>query len=223
MEDWAEEEKGSNGSPTENPNRPIKIDSEGHTLPTVIRGFVDGVFYSGGGGAPIYRRVKSATVEAAPKLREASRNSARDLMTWTRKGSSLRALLVITAGSITLLSLSGLMVFMFFLFAATANAIVISFLVSLAAAGGFLAFFFACLAAVYVGFLSVAIFIISTVTFLTIVGVLIASGWIGFFLVVWYAVRKSMELTKKSVTMTSSAISAYSSARHQPRHDGKFE
>jgi hypothetical protein len=49
-------------------------------------------------------------------------------------------------GTITLTTLTGLLIFMSFLLVATANAIIIvSVLMSLAAAGGFLALSFACL------------------------------------------------------------------------------
>ena len=65
---------------------------------------------------------------------------------------------------------------MLFFLAATVNAIVISFLMALAAAGGFLAFFFACVTAIYIGVLSVAVFVISTATISAIIAVLIATG-----------------------------------------------
>ncbi|RWW28750.1 hypothetical protein GW17_00006744 [Ensete ventricosum] len=84
---------------------------------------------------------------------------------------------------------------------------------SLAAAGGFLAIFFACLTAIYIGAVSFAIFIISTATISAIIAIIIATGWIGFFWIIWLAVKKSLDLTKQSVRMTSSAISAYSAAR----------
>ncbi|KAJ4792950.1 voltage-dependent L-type calcium channel subunit [Rhynchospora pubera] len=228
MAEWGEETEGSNGVFLQDDlNRPIKVESimsEGHTLPTVVRGFVDGVISSDGAypPPPFLRRVRIAATDAAPKLKDASKNSARDLVVWTRQGSSLRALLVITVGSITLVSVTAVTVFMFFLLAAMANAVVVSFFVSLAAAGGFLAFFFACLTAIYVGVLCVAFFVISTVTVSAIIATLIATGWIGFFLLVWYAARKTMELSKKSVTMATSAVSAYSAAR-QARNSNKVD
>ncbi|GFY87603.1 hypothetical protein Acr_05g0012420 [Actinidia rufa] len=121
----------------------------------------------------------------------------------------------------------------------TVNAIVISLLVSLAAAGGFLALFFAFMTAIYIGALSVAVFVISTATISAIVAVVIttelwkpwaaelltvevgehnAGGWIGFFWTVWLATKKSVSLVKHSLTMTGSALSAYSSARHARRY-----
>ena len=75
-----------------------------------------------------------------------------------------------------MISLTGLLIFMSFLLVATANAIIVSVLMSLAAAGGFLALFFACLVAVYVGAVSIAIFVISATVISAIVGVLIATG-----------------------------------------------
>lgn len=65
---------------------------------------------------------------------------------------------------------------MLFLLAATFNAIVISFLVSLAVAGGFLALFFASATAIYIGALSIAIFAICTVAFWAVVAILITTG-----------------------------------------------
>lgn len=106
MAERGDETEGSNGvASPEDLNRPIEVESimaEGHTLPTVVRGFVDGVLSSDGPSPPppFLRRVRTAATDAAPKLREASRNSARDLVVWTKQGSSLRALLVITVSYI---------------------------------------------------------------------------------------------------------------------------
>ncbi|KAL6598468.1 hypothetical protein ACP70R_046167 [Stipagrostis hirtigluma subsp. patula] len=187
--------------------------AEGDTLPGVLRSFLDGVG-GGGGDEPLLRRLRAASCEAAPRLREASRNSARDLLEWTRRGSGLRAILVISAGTITLIALTGLLIFMFFLLVATANAVIVSVLMSLAAAGGFLAIFFACLVAVYIGAVSIATFAISATVFSAIVGVMIATGWAGFFWMIWFAARKSMDLTKHSIGVTGSAIQSYSASRH---------
>uniref|UniRef100_A0A0A9FVS7 Uncharacterized protein n=1 Tax=Arundo donax TaxID=35708 RepID=A0A0A9FVS7_ARUDO len=186
------------------------------TLLVVLRSFVDGVCSPGAGGGdePLLRRLRAASSEAAPRLREASRNSARDLLEWTRRGSGLRAILVISVGTITLIALTGLLIFMFFLLVATANAVVVSVLMSLAAAGGFLAIFFACLVAVYIGAVSIATFAFSATVISAIVGVMIATGWVGFFWMIWFAARKSMDLTKHSIGMTSSAIQSYSTSRH---------
>jgi hypothetical protein len=131
-----------------------------------------------GDASSFLERVRNSVAENGPKLREASERTGREILLWTRRGSSLRALLVITMGTIVLLTTMALVVFTLFFVAATANAIIISLLISLAVAGGFLALFFLCLTGVYIGALSVAAFVISTATVSAVVSVLIASGWL---------------------------------------------
>ncbi|XP_023514904.1 uncharacterized protein LOC111779077 [Cucurbita pepo subsp. pepo] len=164
-------------------------------------------------GSSLFQRVKVSITENGPAVEKACRNIGRDVLCWTRRGSPLRALLVISVGTIALLALTGLLIFLLFFLAATFNAVVISLLVSLAAVGGFLALFFACITAVYIGALTVALFVISTATISAIVAVVIAAGWIGFFCVVWLAIRKSFGIAKQSMSAGSSAISAFSHAR----------
>ncbi|BAT05504.1 Os08g0425800 [Oryza sativa Japonica Group] len=88
--------KAPNGEASGGGGRPVEVED---TLPGVLRSFVDGVCSQGGGGGggePLLRRIRAASCETAPRLREASRNSARDLLEWTRRGSGLRAILVIS-------------------------------------------------------------------------------------------------------------------------------
>ncbi|XP_044978388.1 uncharacterized protein LOC123445469 [Hordeum vulgare subsp. vulgare] len=206
--------KMANGEASDDSGRAVEVSGGEDTLPAVLRSFVDGVRPPpGDGGDPLLQRLRAASCEAAPRLRDASRNSARDLLAWTKQGSGLRAILVVSVGTITLISLTGLLIFMSFLLVATANAIVVSVLMSLAAAGGFLALFFACLVAVYVGAVSIAIFVISTTVISAIVAAMIATGWIGFFWTIWFAARKSLDLTKHSIGMTTSAVQSYSASR----------
>ncbi|KAJ3677446.1 hypothetical protein LUZ60_003170 [Juncus effusus] len=223
-EEEEEEEVNSSELPDgmkNNPDRSIQIDdgpdaSADDSLPAVFRSFFDGVVYSHGGESqPLIRRVKDAASEHAPRLRDASRNSAANLIAWTRRGSALRHLFVISVGSIALISLTGVLVFMAFLAALTVNSVVISLLMSLAAFGGFLAIFFALLTAIYVGALSVAIFVISAATISTIIAISIVSGWVGLFLMVWIIGKKSLDLTKQSIDLSCSAVSAYSSSRQR--------
>lgn len=84
--------------------------------------------------------------------------------------------LLLQVGTVTFVALTALLVFMLFFLAATINAIVISLLISLAAAGGFLALFFAFVTAIYIGALAIAIFAISVTTFWSIVAILIITG-----------------------------------------------
>ncbi|MED6134866.1 hypothetical protein PIB30_040957 [Stylosanthes scabra] len=162
--------------------------------------------------APLLNRITASFSRNAPLIPEASRNTARGILHWTRAGSPLRSLLLISVGTISLLTLTGLLVFTLFFLFATINAVIVSLLISLAVAGGCLAFFFACVAAIYVAALSVAIFAISMVIFWTIVAVMVTTAWIGFFYTVWLVTRKSLELTKRSLSVTGSAISTYSAA-----------
>lgn len=164
-------------------------------------------------GSSLFQRVKVSVAENGPAVGQACRNFGRDVLCWTRRGSPLRAVLVISVGTIVLLALTGSLIFLLFFLAATLNAIIISLLVSLAAVGGFLALFFACVTAIYIGALGVALFVISTATISAIVAVVIAAGWIGFFCLVWLAARKSFRLVKRSMSASNSAISAFSYAR----------
>eukprot|EP01018_Ginkgo_biloba_P005233 Gb_18552 [translate_table: standard] len=110
--------------------------------------------------------------------------------------------------------------FMLFFLAATTNTIVVSLLMSLAVVGGFMVFFFTCLTAIYVGALSIAAFVISAATLVTVSAVVIAAGWIGFFWLVWQGIRKSLNVTRSSFLMTASALAAISTkgSTRNPNH-----
>ncbi|GMI63424.1 LDAP Interacting Protein [Hibiscus trionum] len=126
--------------------------------------------------APLLQRIKVSVSENVARLGEASRNTSRSVLPppcssrhfcWERYIS------------------------------ATVNAMIISFLIALAAAGGFLATFFACVTLIYI-----AAFVISTAT----ISAIIAAGWVGFFWALCLGAKKSMHLAKHS------ALSPYSSA-----------
>ncbi|XP_020226416.1 uncharacterized protein LOC109807786 [Cajanus cajan] len=184
------------------------------TLPEVLNRIASAILFPEPAYAgSILRRIKVSVSDNAPLLPDASRNSARDVILWTRRGTPFRALFVISVGTVAFVALTGLLVFMLFFLAATINAIVISLLMSLAAAGGFLALFFAFVTAIYIGALTVAIFAISVTTFWAIVAILIITGWIGFIYTVWLVTRKSFGFAKHSLGVTGSAISSYTTAR----------
>ena len=86
------------------------------------------------------------------------------------------SLLFVQVGTITLLTMTGVLVFLLFLAAATINTVIVSFFMSLAAAGGFLAMFFASVAVIYIGVLSVAAFVISSATISAIIAAVIVTG-----------------------------------------------
>ncbi|XP_043696037.1 uncharacterized protein LOC122646529 [Telopea speciosissima] len=204
----------------------VKIENrrEQETLFGVLHRFFAEIFFldpnSSAASSSLLERIKASVSHNAPLLCQGFKNSSQDLLQWTRRGSPLRAILVVSVGTIILLSLTGLLVFILFFLAATTNAVIVSLLISLAAAGGFLAIFFTCVTAIYIGALSVAAFAIATATVSTIIAVLIATGWIGFFWTVWLATKKSMGLAKHSLTMTGSAVSAYSAALRARHHHG---
>ncbi|KAJ4840892.1 hypothetical protein Tsubulata_010396 [Turnera subulata] len=218
----AGEVDGINGVDFNEKKGPHHHHKEDPTIHGVLHRMISTIFFPDPGStaasSPLLHRIKSTVAENTPALKEASRNTGTKVLQWTRRGSPLRALLVISVGTIALLALTGLLVFMLFFAAATVNAVVISLLVSLAAAGGFLALFFACVTAVYIGALSVAVFVISTATIAAIAAALIVTGWIAFFWTLWLVTKKGAGVAKHSLTMTGSAISAYSSARHARRY-----
>ncbi|KAD4584108.1 hypothetical protein E3N88_21709 [Mikania micrantha] len=71
---------------------------------------------------------------------------------------------------------SGMLEFMVVFVAATVNAIVISFLISLAAVGGFYVDFFACMEIMYLGFLFITAFVTFTIPMSSIIVALVAAG-----------------------------------------------
>ncbi|KAD4584110.1 hypothetical protein E3N88_21711 [Mikania micrantha] len=123
---------------------------------------------------------------------KASLNTKREVVIWTC-GRPLRALLVVlagivtllvvSAGIVTLLALSGMLEFMVVFVAATVNAIVISFLISLAAVGGFYVDFFACMEIMYLGFLFITAFVTFTIPMSSIIVALVAAGPTKVYLV----------------------------------------
>ncbi|GAU12386.1 hypothetical protein TSUD_253370 [Trifolium subterraneum] len=222
----AEENSNSNGNTVyvehHHQNEQEELDNLKHskpkpvtqTLPEVVNHLISAILFPESADATsLLHRIKNSVADNVPLLPEASKNSANDVIIWTRRGSPLRALLVISVGTVSFVSLTGLLVFTLFFLAATINAIVISLLMSFAAAGGFLALFFVCATGIYIGSLSIAIFVISVTTFWTIVAILIISGWVGFFYIVWLITRKSFGFAKHSLSVTGSAITSYSTSR----------
>ena len=101
----------------------------------------------------------------------------------------VKLLVLLQIGTIVILTTIALVVFTLFFVAATANAIIISLLVSLAVAGGFLSLFFLSLSPTYIGALSVAAFVISTVTVSAVVSILFASGLYYSVLVLFWTLE----------------------------------
>lgn len=172
-------------------------------------------------GMGVIERTKQAFKENTPRIKHSARNSTHNLMHWMHQGGLWRAFLVISVGMILLLSLTGLGAFMLIFLAATTNTIIVGFLMSLAAVGGFMVLFFTCLTAIYVGALSIAAFVISVTTLITITAVAVVAGWIGFFWLVFEAIRKGLGFTRSSFMMTTSAIVAM--AGNRPGQNTNFK
>ena len=70
------------------------------TLYGVFRRVVAEIFFpdqgSGYGSSALLHRIKGSLAENVPLLRDALKNTGRDLLLWTRRGTPLRALLVVS-------------------------------------------------------------------------------------------------------------------------------
>lgn len=68
------------------------------TLYSVFHRFLSAILFPDHGTdpAPLLHRIKTSVAHNVPLLREAAGNTARNVLIWTRRGSPLRALLVIS-------------------------------------------------------------------------------------------------------------------------------
>lgn len=204
--------------------RGVVGEGEGEGLHGLLRRLMAAIFFpaSASPPTPLMRRFKSAVSDLAPLFPPAAQNTAAAVLAWVRAGSLFRALVVASVGMITLVALTGLLLTGLFFLAATANFIIICFLISLALLGGTVAFFIVCVTAVYIGVLSVATFVISAVAVSIIISVLTATGCVGFFWVAWMMWKKTILLGKQSLDMTSAMLSAYPARYdHHLHFDGK--
>jgi hypothetical protein len=74
-------------------------EEEEESLYGVFRRLISEIFFPDGeqrGRASLLHRIKASVVENGPLLREASGKTGRKVLSWTRRGSPLRALLVIS-------------------------------------------------------------------------------------------------------------------------------
>lgn len=215
-------EEDNNYSPT-NDFKKGGGEAEPESLYAAVSGLLSSIFFpdpnSSVASSPLLHRIRVSLGDNLPRLRDASRTSGLKVLRWARRGSPLRLLLVVSVGTITLLTLTGILVFLLVLAAATINAIIVSLFISLAAAGGFLAMFFASVAVIYIGVLSIAAFVISSATISAIIAAVIVTGWIGFFWTLWVALKKSAGFAKHSVSVTGSALTAWQTHRHRQPHD----
>lgn len=91
VEHEEEEEEETNNLKHRN-TKPVK-----QTLPEVLNRLASTILFPDpADGTSLLRRIKNSVADNAPLIPEASRNSANDVLVWTRRGSPLRALLVIS-------------------------------------------------------------------------------------------------------------------------------
>lgn len=75
---------------------------KGVTLLDIFNRFVSAVFSSDNNkNGHLIQRIKGSISENAPLLHQASKNTAQNVYSWTRKGTPLRALLVLSVSSIS--------------------------------------------------------------------------------------------------------------------------
>lgn len=93
----------SDGDGTTHRHRPEM--QEGETLYSVFHRLLSSIFFPDvrGERAPLLHRIKGSVADNVPLLREASGNTGRNVLLWTRRGSPLRALLVISVSISSLL------------------------------------------------------------------------------------------------------------------------
>lgn len=73
------------------------------TLLTILNRLIAAIFFpSPNSSAPLLHRIKTALAENVPLLRDASKNTAARVLEWTRRGSPLRALLVVSVSPLLL-------------------------------------------------------------------------------------------------------------------------
>ncbi|KAE8684682.1 KANADI like transcription factor, putative isoform 1 [Hibiscus syriacus] len=65
------------------------------TLQDALHRLISSIIYPEA-SAPLLQRIKISVSENVPRLGEASRNTSRSVLQWTRRGSPLRALIVIS-------------------------------------------------------------------------------------------------------------------------------
>ncbi|KAG6554841.1 hypothetical protein Mapa_003424 [Marchantia paleacea] len=142
----------------------------------------------------------------APRLKQAAKQSSEDLVRWINQGGPWRSFLITVTGLIALLGLTGVAAFLVFFVIATANTFVVAVLGSMAAVGACVALFFAALTAIYIGALSIAVFVISSIAFMTMLAVVTAAGWIAFWWASWQIVKKVLAVARGSIALTASSL-----------------
>lgn len=182
---------------------------------TIVKDLIEGLRGGDGptsNGKSTVQRYRSAIMKTAPRVNTSVRLMSADLVHWMNRGGPWRAFLILSTGVITSVGLSGVFLFLLFLITATVNTVIVALLGSVAAVGAVAALFFTALTGIYIGVLTIAACVISTVVFFTVVAVLTVAGWIAFWWVVWLGAKKFYQIAQGSVSFAGSTIhNTYSS------------
>lgn len=74
------------------------------TLYDVLHRMLSTIFFSDSDGSePLLQRIKNSLSDNGPLLKDATSNTGRKILLWTRRGSPLRALLVISVSTVTVI------------------------------------------------------------------------------------------------------------------------
>ncbi|XP_047256496.1 uncharacterized protein LOC107850649 isoform X1 [Capsicum annuum] len=74
----------------------INQEDKGVTLFDILNNFISAIFNYNNNDGKLIERIKGSISENVPLIQQASKNTAHNVYAWTRKGSSFRALLVVS-------------------------------------------------------------------------------------------------------------------------------
>ncbi|XP_024533764.1 uncharacterized protein LOC112347300 isoform X1 [Selaginella moellendorffii] len=172
----------------------------------------------------VLARMRALAYEKGPRAQTAARQTMADLHRWMQESGHLKIALLgavstlfnlffdddlfLQVGLVGLAALVALATFVVVFVSATANAMMISLILSISLVGFLMASFFTSLTAVYVGALLAAGVTISSLTFFSICGMIMAAGWFTFSWGIWNFVRKIFQIVRYSAGSVWSALSS---------------
>lgn len=97
----------TNGESYDDSYKIKQMKDEEVTLYGVLSRLISSILFPDPGtSSPLVQRIKASVSSSVPLLRDASKNTGRDILQWTRRGSHLRALLVVSVSMRMLVYLS---------------------------------------------------------------------------------------------------------------------
>jgi len=160
---------------------------------------------------PILRRIRLQLQQNGPRLQSAVTRSVGDCRDWVVAGGTARILLALTLLSVAGAAAAGITLFGAIFAVATANAMLVAFVLCLAAACSFLAMFLAALSAVYVGVLVSSAIIIGFITLVAMSSAFGLSLIVGGLYLAYQAAGIAVQFVFTKETVTPSGTHAKSS------------